>query len=64
MLDETEIVEKYSEIIFALDEIVLASDPGSITLPQVNSNLLMESREEELQELIEKVSQVSLIELN
>lgn len=55
ILDVQEIVEKCGEIILALDEIVLTGFPENITLPQVNSNLLMESREEELQELIEKV---------
>ena len=56
-LEEQEILSKGSEIILALDEIVLSGTGtfDSITLPQINSNLLMQSQEEELQELIEKV---------
>ena len=54
-LEDQEILAKGSEIILALDEIVLSGAFDSITLPQINSNLLMQSQEEELQELIEKV---------
>lgn len=54
-LEEQEILLKFSEIILALDEIVFSGNYDNDTLPQVNSNLLMQSHEEELQELIEKV---------
>lgn len=54
--EELAISNKHTEIIFAIDEIILNGIPEYITLPQINSNLLMESREEELQELIEKVA--------
>ena len=53
--EETAISNKHIEIIFAIDEIILNGTCEYLTLPQINSNLLMESREEELQELIEKV---------
>lgn len=56
-LQDQEILAKGSEIILALDEIVLAGTFDCVTLPQINSNLLMQSQEEELQELIEKVSE-------
>ena len=54
-LEEKEILLKCYEIILALDEIVVSGNYDNVTLPQVNSNLLMQSHEEELQELIEKV---------
>lgn len=54
-LEEQEIVSKFSEIILALDEMVISGTFDGITLPQIISNLLMQSQEEELQELIEKV---------
>ena len=54
-LEEQEILANFSEIFLALDEIVACGNYDNITLPQVNSNLLMQSHEEELQELIEKV---------
>ena len=54
-LEDQEIVSKSSEIILALDEIVICGNFDLITLPQINSNLVMQSQEEELQELVEKV---------
>lgn len=54
-MEEQDILSKCSEIVFALDEIVISGNYDGITLPQVNSNLLMQSHEEELLELIEKV---------
>lgn len=54
-LEDQEIIAKSVEIIVAFDEIVASGNFDNITLPQVNSNLLMQSQEEELQELIEKV---------
>ena len=56
-LEDQEILSKGAEILLALDEIVLSGTGtfDSITLPQINSNLHMQSHEEELQELIEKV---------
>ena len=54
-LEEQGILSNCSEIILALDEIVISGNYDNVTLPQVNSNILMQSHEEELQELIEKV---------
>lgn len=54
-MDESEVLSNGSEIILALDEIIISGSFDNITLPQINSNLLMQSHEEELQELIEKV---------
>lgn len=54
-LEESDIVSNCSEIIMALDEMLISGNFDGITLPQINSNLLMQSQEEELQELIEKV---------
>lgn len=54
-LDENEVLSKVSEIIFGLDEIVQLGIFNGITIPQITSNLIMHSQEEELQELIEKV---------
>lgn len=54
-LDESDIVLKCAEIIMALDEMVISGYFDGITIPQINSNLLMQSQEEELQDLIEKV---------
>lgn len=54
--EEASFIRNFSSIIFAFDEIIsIGGDRESITVPQVLSNLLMESAEEALQELIEKV---------
>ena len=55
-LEENDILSQSAEIIFALDEIIQSGVIDLITLPQINSNLVMQSHEEELQELIEKVT--------
>lgn len=53
--EEADILENYAELLFGFDEIVTACHGEQVTLPQIISNLAMESQEEALQELIEKV---------
>lgn len=60
-LEDDEIITKGADIIFAFDEIAASGNFDSTTLPQINSNLLMQSKEEELQELIEKVLRFLLL---
>lgn len=55
-LDETSFLEQSFELSFAFDEIVSCGYSENITLPQITSNLVMESQEEVLQELVEKVT--------
>lgn len=52
---EADILDGYAELMFAFDEIVTATQAETLTLPQIITNLAMESQEEALQELIEKV---------
>ena len=54
--EEVDILEAFGDLLFAFDEIVTATYADQITLPQITSNLAMESQEEALQELIEKVN--------
>jgi hypothetical protein len=54
-IEESSLLRRYSDIVFAFDEIVTFGQREQITMPQVTANLAMESAEEALQELIEKV---------
>ena len=53
---EADILDAFADLMLAFDELVTFTQSESITLPQINTNLAMESQEEALQELIEKVN--------
>ncbi len=52
---EADILDAFADLMFAFDELVTATQAETLTLPQITTNLAMESQEEALQELIEKV---------
>lgn len=55
VLDEREILDNAFELISAFDEVVALGHRENLSLPQIKSFLEMESHEEALQEIIQKV---------
>lgn len=56
VLEEDEVLNKAFELVFAFDEVVAVGYREKVTMQQINTFMEMDSHEEKIHELMERVS--------